>query len=138
MTPGIGKSLSSAASGPIANNTFSACLNYTNLAEYSLQGFLGNGSYAQVRQATHKATNYPVAIKIYDKLKLNENKEVKKSVSREILLLSALSGTARRAPSHSAVSMISSNFSEVNAFETMGEFGRGHPNIMRLFDAIDT
>ena len=99
MTPGVGKSLSNAASGPIANNTFSACLNYTNLAEYSLQGFLGNGSYAQVRQATHKATNYPVAIKIYDKLKLNENKEVKKSVSREILLLSALSGTARRGPS---------------------------------------
>jgi serine/threonine protein kinase len=108
------------------------------LAEYSLQGFLGNGSYAQVRQATHKATNYTVAIKIYDKLKLNENKEVKKSVSREILLLSALSGTARRGVSQSAVSMLSSNFSENNAFETMGEFGRGHPNIMRLFDAIDT
>lgn len=129
--------MSSATSGTISN-TFSACLNYTNLAEYLLQGFLGNGSYAQVRQATHKATNYPVAIKIYDKLKLNENKEVKKSVSREILLLSALSGTARRGVSQSAVSMISSNFSENNAFETVGEFGRGHPNIMRLFDAIDT
>lgn len=34
--------------------------------------------------------------------------------------------------------MISSNFSENNAFENVGEFGRGHPNIMRLFDAIDT
>ena len=59
-------------------------------------GFLGNGSYAQVRQATHKSTNFTVAIKIYDKLKLNENREVKKSVSREISLLSVLSGTGRK------------------------------------------
>jgi len=101
-------------------------LNYTNLAEYSLLGYLGNGSYAQVRQAVHKATGFMVAIKTYDKLKLNENKEVKKSVSREIQLLSALSGTSRKGISQSAVSMISSNFSEMNGFENVGEFGRGH------------
>ena len=36
-----------------------------------------------------------VAIKIYDKFKLNQNNQVKKSVSREIRLLSILSGTQK-------------------------------------------
>lgn len=109
----VGKGLGS-ASGPL--NTFPACSNYTNLAEYQLQGFLGKGSYAQVRQAVHKQTGFVVAIKIYDKFKLSENKEVKKSVSREISLLSALSGTSRRGGEQSAVSVVSSNYS-VNLFE---------------------
>ena len=75
--------------------TFTTCTNYTKSSEYTLQGYLGKGSYAQVRQAIHKQSGFIVAIKIYDKLKLMENNEVKKSVSREISLLSALSGTAK-------------------------------------------
>lgn len=123
------------ASGPLG--AFPACSNYTNLAEYQLQGFLGKGSYAQVRQAVHKQTGFAVAIKIYDKFKLSENREVKKSVAREISLLSALSGTSRRGGEQSAVSVASSTYSAV-LLENQGDFGRGHANIMRLFDAIDT
>jgi serine/threonine protein kinase len=58
-----------------------------------------------------------VAIKIYDKFKLTANAQIKKSVQREIKLLATLSNTL-----------------DINS-ET---FGKGHPNIMRLFDAIDT
>lgn len=59
-----------------------------------------------------------VAIKIYDKFKLYANQQVKKSVSREIKLLSSLCNTERTS--------------------SESEFSHGHLNIMRLFDAIDT
>lgn len=58
-----------------------------------------------------------VAIKIYDKFKLTSNAQIKKSVQREIKLLATLSNT---------IDPSSENF------------GQGHPNIMRLYDAIDT
>lgn len=97
---------------------FPNCINYTTINQYILGSNLGQGNYAQVKSAIHKDTGFKVAIKIYDKLKLHSNQQVKKSVSREIKLLSALCNTER----------------------TSGEqvFSRGHENIMRLFDAIDT
>jgi 5'-AMP-activated protein kinase, catalytic alpha subunit len=45
-------------------------LNYTKVTEYQLGSLLGQGNYAQVKQAVHKATGHQVAIKIYDKFKL--------------------------------------------------------------------
>jgi hypothetical protein len=48
-----------------------------------------------VKQATHKATGMVVAIKIYDKFKLSANAQIKKSVQREIKLLSILSNTEK-------------------------------------------
>lgn len=58
-------------------------------------GILGQGAYASVKQATHKESGMVVAIKIYDKFKLSSNSQVKKSVGREIKLLSILSGTQK-------------------------------------------
>ena len=78
---------------------------------------LGQGNYASVKAATHKDTNMPVAIKIYDKFKLSANVQVKKSVTREIKLLGHLSATTKEYRG--------------------GAFGTGHKNIMRLYDSID-
>ena len=58
-------------------------------------GLLGQGAYASDKQATHKESGMVVAIKIYDKFKLSSNQQVKKSVGREIKLLSILSGTQK-------------------------------------------
>jgi len=79
---------------------------------------LGQGAYAQVKNAVHKDTGMNVAIKIYDKYKLHSNMQVKKSVGREIKLLSTIAHTERTS--------------------TESKFGIGHPNIMKLYDAIDT
>jgi serine/threonine protein kinase len=68
--------------------------------------------------AVHKETGFAVAIKIYDKFKIYANQQVKKSISKEIKLLSQLCNTDR--------ACIDS------------KFGQGHPNIMKLYDAIDT
>ena len=96
---------------------FAGALNYTSVVQYSLGPNLGQGAYAQVKQAYHKETGLNVAIKIYDKFKLSANAQMKKSVQREIRLLSILSNTDQVA---------------------VPDFGKGHPNIMKLFDAIDT
>jgi len=78
------------------NNTqFPGSLNYTSVVDYQLGGLLGSGNYANVKKATHKATGFVVAIKVYDKFKLSANAQVKKSVQREIRLLSELSNTDR-------------------------------------------
>jgi doublecortin-like kinase 3 len=50
---------------------------------------LGEGAYAVVRQCRHKATNNKIAMKIYDKIRLNDPVK-KRSVSREISLLQRL------------------------------------------------
>jgi serine/threonine protein kinase len=47
---------------------------------------LGEGAYAIVRQCRHKGSNSRIAMKIYDKVKLNDPIK-KRSVSREISLL---------------------------------------------------
>lgn len=51
---------------------------------------LGQGAYAIVREGIHISTGFRVAIKIYDKFKLNQNLLIKKSVLREITILSKL------------------------------------------------
>ena len=48
---------------------------------------LGQGAYAMVREATHKRTGHQVALKIYDKFKLNSNAGTLKCVKREINML---------------------------------------------------
>lgn len=45
-----------------------------------------------VREATHVQTGFKVAIKIYDKYKLNQNALIKISVQREIKMLGLVSG----------------------------------------------
>jgi serine/threonine protein kinase len=76
------------------STSFQGALNYSSVTEYQLGSLLGQGNYAQVKQAVHKATGMVVAIKIYDKFKLTSNAQIKKSVQREIKLLSLLSNTS--------------------------------------------
>lgn len=59
---------------------FSGALNYTEVKEYKLGKMLGQGAYAMVREAYHIDTGFVVAVKIYDKAKLNQNAQTKKSV----------------------------------------------------------
>ena len=92
-------------------------MNLTCISDYNVGQLLGKGSYASVKQATHKETGMQVAIKIYEKIKINLNSEVRKSISREIKILTALTGL------------------EKNVYTN---FCKGHPNIIRLFDAINT
>ena len=99
---------------------FPGCLNYTNITEYLIGKMLGNGAYAFVKAATHKTSGMKLAIKVYDKFKLNMNQQVKKSVTREIRLLSILGGISKE---------------EV---VVPSKFGKGNKDIMRLYDAIDT
>ena len=84
--------------------------NLTKISEYRMGKMLGQGAYAMVREALHLETGYTVAIKIYDKYKLQQMTQIKRSVVREIKLLAAM---------------------------TQLNDGHGHQNIMRLFDAID-
>lgn len=95
---------------------FPNAINYTIMSEYVLGSNLGSGAYAIVKQAIHKETGMQLAIKVYEKFKLHSNQMVKKSVSREIKLLSMLCNTER----------------------TSEEVGFGHPNIMKLYDAFET
>ncbi|CDW79724.1 protein kinase domain containing protein [Stylonychia lemnae] len=60
-----------------------------SIHDYELGQKLGEGAYAIVRQCRHKVTNNKIAMKIYDKLRLNDPVK-KRSVSREINLLQRL------------------------------------------------
>lgn len=91
----IQRSQSNNTLGGIIAPPFPNCINYTTINQYALGANLGQGNYAQVKSAVHKDTGFRVAIKIYDKLKLHQNQQVKKSVSREIKLLSSLCNTDR-------------------------------------------
>lgn len=53
-------------------DAFIGALNYTSMNEYRLGKMLGQGAYAMVREAIHLKTGHTVAIKIYDKYKLNQ------------------------------------------------------------------
>ena len=66
-----------------------------------------------------------VAIKIYDKYKLNSNAQTKKSVQREIKMLSLITKTSLE--TQDGQDFISINEDEIE----------GHPSIMKLYDAID-
>ena len=58
--------------------------NYTQIGDYIFQRHLGAGSYASVKEAKHKATGMLVAIKIYDKQRLENSCSRKKGVIKEI------------------------------------------------------
>ena len=92
-------------------------MNLTCISDNSVTSLLGKGSYASVKLATHKETGMQVAIKIYEKMKINLHSEVRKSISREIKILTALTGLDKK---------------------VYANFCKGHPNIIRLFDAINT
>ena len=92
-------------------------MNLTCISDYSVTSLLGKGSYASVKLATHKETGMQVAIKIYEKMKINLHSEVRKSISREIKILTVLTGLDKK---------------------VYANFCKGHPNIIRLFDAINT
>ena len=59
---------------------FPGAMNYTHFEDYQLGKMLGQGAFAMVREAYHLETGYKVAIKIYDKYKLNKNVQTKKCV----------------------------------------------------------
>jgi serine/threonine protein kinase len=86
---------------------------------------LGQGAFAMVREATHIESGHVVAIKIYDKYKLNSNAQTKKSVQREIKMLSLITKT-------SLETLDGHDFISINEDEI-----EGHPSIMKLYDAID-
>lgn len=54
--------------------------------EYAVGKQIGQGAYASVRVALHRSTNVKVAIKIYEKVKI-EDPQRRKSVWREIKVL---------------------------------------------------
>jgi len=70
---------------------------------------LGKGSYALVREAIHQETSHKVAIKVYEKYRLNKNNSITKCVIREIQILSNMMKSLEHYPE----------------------------NVMKLYDAID-
>ena len=89
--------------------------------------FMGQGANAIVREATHCPTSHTVAIKIYDKAKLELNQNIKKSVQSEIKILNYLSK-----------SINDYDKTLESSIERDPAMRRGHPCIMKLYDAIDT
>ena len=71
-------------------NTSANLISGNTIADYQILKQIGQGAYAIVKEATHRATNNKVAIKVYDKFKLLDPQR-KKSVNREIQILQKLS-----------------------------------------------
>lgn len=69
------------------NTEFAGALNFTQVQEYKFGKLLGQGGFAIVREAVHIETGHKVAVKIYDKYKLNKNTQMKRGVLREIQIL---------------------------------------------------
>ena len=57
----------------LAPKNFQGALNLTQYSEYKEGKLLGQGAYAMVREAVHIETGFKVAVKIYEKSKLNQN-----------------------------------------------------------------
>jgi len=95
---------------------FAGALNLTDMGQYKIGPMLGQGAYAMVRAGLHVQSNFKVAIKIYDKYKLNSNSKIKQCVDREIQILSSM----------------------MNAYNSIPNkpMGRNYSN-MKLYDAID-
>ena len=90
--------------------------------------FLGQGANAIVREAKHAATSHVVAIKVYDKAQLEKNQNIKKSVQSEIKILNYLSKSYNDCDNNTLESSLEGDYS----------LNRGHPCIMKLYDAIET
>lgn len=56
------------------------------IEDYSIGQEIGKGAYASVKSAIHKPTSSQVAIKIYEKIKLNDSHK-RNAVKREIEVL---------------------------------------------------
>lgn len=96
---------------------------------YQIGAYLGQGANATVREATHCKTGHDVAIKIYDKDKLEKNQNIKRSVLSEIQILNYLSKSINDFDNTLETSMEGDH-------SQPGK--RGHPCIMKLYDAFET
>jgi len=99
---------------------------------------LGQGAYAMVREAVHIETGFMVAMKIYDKYKLHQNQNIKKSVQREIKVLSLLSQVSAEAHELLPYGQSSAKLPSSQHGLRNDSCAGGHPSIMKLYDAIDT
>lgn len=64
--------------------------NFTQITDYQIGKHLGSGAYASVKMATHRPTGLVLAIKVYEKFKLNEQSQRKVGVKREIAVMKKL------------------------------------------------
>lgn len=97
------------------------------MSNYQVGAYLGQGANATVREAIHCQTGHEVAIKIYDKDKLEKNQNIKRSVQSEIQILNYLS---------KSVNDFDTTLETTIGNEQTGK--RGHPCIMKLYDAFET
>ena len=93
-----------------------------------------------VREAVHIESGHKVAIKIYDKYKLNKNTQMKRGVLREIQILSLIHSQHTDGVKKNKITVTSLSLdSEETSRRKQGyDFSKGHPNIMKMYDAIDT
>jgi serine/threonine protein kinase len=125
------------------NVEFEGALNITKIAEYKIGKLLGQGGFAIVREAVHIETGHRVAIKIYDKYKLNKNTQMKKGVLREIQILYLIHNQFNE-KNFTSESLSSNSYDPHHKKDmqikdsTVDHFEKGHPNIMKMYDAIDT
>ena len=73
-----------------ANDSEYGASNFTQITDYLIGRHLGSGAYASVKLATHKPSGMIIAIKVYEKFKLNEQGQRKASVKREIAVMKKL------------------------------------------------
>lgn len=77
-----------------------------------------------------------VAIKIYDKISVQADPILKKQVDKEIRALSLLSNTMVN--EEKIASIAESPFKSTEYSDNSMCFGDGHPNIMKMYDSIET
>ena len=115
---------------------------------------LGQGAYAIVREGVHKETGFHVAIKIYDKYKLDRAPQIKRGIQREINSLAIIARKYKEQKNKSekvskrkaeSVSLGSNSWRELmhrdknsNSLGQKGAVNPGHPSVMKLYDAIET
>ena len=65
-------------------------MNYTKIEDYKLGKMLGQGGFAMVREAIHKATGHSVAMKVYDKYKMLSQSYIRECIEKEVRSLTRL------------------------------------------------
>ena len=66
------------------------CPNKTNLRDYQVQVIIGNGAFSTVSRAIVKESRFPVAIKLYDKMKLCQEDRQVENMRQEIRAMQLL------------------------------------------------
>lgn len=94
---------------------------------------MGQGANATVKEATHRSTGHHVAIKIYNKDQLEKNQNIKRSVQSEIRILSELSRST-----NSDITVKTDDRRMMIGGHYQTDVAKGHPCIMKLYDAIET